>query len=772
MADRSTTSGQSYADNRAYETGRDTDDAPGTEVEDDTLADAAREEASPILPPDYVPISLKFKPEDSTDAKDQRKTRTEFSRYVTERIKAGVEGRRNSGMDWRVLQWRDQYEGVVRVKTEPWEDSSNLHIPKSRTICNAIHAHLYKTLCGIAPFFEPSNTDPTLQDDAQVKGEALQSILENVVDFRTIVRQAIRRSLIDRCSILKPYWKREVSKVRKWEQITLALRQELAAAKMTKQIAGKQDGEFCAVYREIVTYDAVDIQRIDVMDYGMYPAASPTHADAQLMFNRYWASKSALWTGVKSGMYDGDAVEILAANAASGPGRHSEEAGGDRARLDESGIDSFGEITDEDKPYECFQCLVRYDADEEPDGIEELVLVDIELHTGAILRAELYPYFHDRPFFIPVTIYEREGFFYGYSLMEILEMPQAELNTFHNQRVDRATLENNAPIVARPGMKKNLEKNRLRPGLVLFDDNPRDALVQVAFGTGSQRPLGEEQGVAALMEEVSGANATVLAQPTGGDQTYGEIERTLQSTNTVFDVLADCARASLDEVANQIADLYGQYQTDDFTFGVAGAPDTNPFKTITPSQMRARVGFRAHGTSALMNPVLQAQLAEKLVMFGERSPFVKNDLTLAYKINEYFCKYGLQIRNPAEYIGTADNAAQMQQQAVNAPPPPPETRVSRTERADEVSTLATMLKENEISPEQYLAAAHLALQAKAVLNMVPTPQGATVEGATDDTAGYDLPATGAPSLPSPQQAAAPAVPGNGPPQLAPPQGGM
>lgn len=709
----------------------------------------------------YQPISLTFAQMDEVESSGVRvpcvpeMTKETFGHWLTERIEAGMSGRYSSGYDIRVQRWRDQYEGVTRPKNMPWKNSANLFVPQSRSICDSIHADLKKALFGVSPMFQGENFDPTLADTAQAKECALDYICRNVVRLPQIADEAILRTLIDGTAIAMPYWKHEVKKTRAWEQVTPDLIADLLSSERAKgtksnikDIKSLPAGSWTTVIREEITFDGAQVKLHDVLNFGMYPTAAPTLSDAQVSWVRHWDTASDLWQGVKSGYYDEDAVAELLETAPQGMGRWNNYSGGDAYRLQRAGINPQTEISDQDKPYEICTTLARVDTDS--DGLCEIALIEVERWTGKILRAELYPYFHDRPFFVPLVAYIRPGMFYGYSLMEILEMPQAELNTIRNQRVDNGTLRNASTIIVRRGIKWNPERDPIRPGLVIPTDNPREDIIPLQLGAVDQSAFAEEAGVRTIMQEVSGVTATRLGQAQPDGTTLGEVEQQTQATNLKFDVLSDrmgdgtIEPSGFAEVGQQISELYGQYGPDTFSYmnGTTGQ-NVPTFADITREAMRSRMDFRVRGTSALANPVLQQQKAEKLVMFGNQSPFVQSDPAHLYEISKAFLVANGH-DNYEAFIGTLPEFQQktaMQMQI----PQQPEVKVSESRRIDEITSLALLLTppHQPLTPEGLIAAAQLARQVQDII--LPQPKGVPVEAAPDNGPGY--PANPMPTTP-------------------------
>jgi hypothetical protein len=684
--------------------------------------EAAREEQAALNEPapgpfDGKAISIKFgrKREKGIPAgKWMNYTKEEFTYEIAERIRLGISGRRDGGFDDQVRYFRDQYEGRLEAKSEPWENCSNFNVPLSQPIADTLHANYYATFFKQSKYFIGELPAKVNLDDASMKEDALQYIMENIIDLPHVGDELILRSIIDQRAIAKIEWDRKVER------------------RLQSSI---KNGE---TYKELVTlpvFDGVKVSVIDILDYGFYPADATAKDQMIGEWCRYWASTDELYKGAFSGKYDHAAVESLTSMPADTT-RTDEYEGGNESRLQSQGINTDEVVNAFDKPYEVYQGLFKWDC--EGDGIDCTILIDIAMqgetpHNATLLRAVYYDYNHGRSFFVPFSPFIRPGYFYCYSLMERLEDVQAEINAIQNMRTDRATLENNAPYVASSTLKRQLSGKKVAPGMVLYDDNPKEAILPVSFGTGSQRDPAEVQFIRSLGEDIAGVNSTTMGRATG-DATKGENEMARQGVNIKFDVQLSRLSRGFEELAQQVSELYAQYQPPAFEFAVKSGGLSWDFKSITREQMSTKMGFRVRGTSSLANPEFRAYIGEKLIVSAQNNPLISNNLPRLWETYRYYYENVAGIEDYERYIGTREEAEQ-QQAAMEQAEPPKEERSTVSYGADEIATLAHLLQDGTLSPEMYQAAAELAAETQMIL--MPMPQGVNVGDATDDAAGYE-----------------------------------
>ncbi len=715
---------------------------------------ALKVETSSVVPDRTSPIRLVFASPDADPASAPLGHETAFTEALCRKIEAGVTDRRAAGFDENVKGWRKQYDAEKQNRPIPWVGSADLEPPQTRGITDTIIAHLYKALCGVAPYFKLRPDDPDDKPVCTRLETALQSIFTGRIPLATLVRQMLTMATIDGTVIACPSWHVRVTKKRSVEQVTQGLIETLAAkvqaggdgaeqaGAVLSQLQSVPLGEWRVIAREETTYDDAVIDIVDIRDFGMYPAdARKVGAvgdelgliDAPLQFVRTWHTRDALLHGVKSGHFDKDAVEGLLDVSPSASGRDDDEGGGDSDRAAAAGLPTSqtgSTLGTDDKPYECFKGLYQCDADD--DGLTEWVLFEVAVKERVLLRGELYPYFHDKPFFIPVSVYPRRDYVYGYSTCEILHDLQEEQSVIRNQRVDNGTLVNTPTFAVKIGTKWDVQKDPFVPGSA-YPVRDKDDITPILLGRVDQSAFAEEEKVVREMREVIGVSETLQGQ-TAGNTTLGETELARQGTNTKFDVLIDNVASALVLIASQVLALYGQYAADSTEFsadGSDGAPGLATF-ALSREEMRTPVRLSVRGTSSLMNRALQAQMGEKLLMFGERSPFVKDNLVRLHAVTARFLE-GMGISDYESLIGTVDEAKQKAEAMRNAPPSPPETRVSVTERRDEVLTLGLSVKRGEITPDEYISAAQLA--ARANLQLPPATDPTWTASRTDSVAG-------------------------------------
>lgn len=678
------------------------------------LEDAERVEAAPLEAEDIYsqkPISIKF----------GGLTLPDFSKYIIDRINLSVEARASGGFDDKVRAGRLQYKGLLPEKTEPYEGSSNFNVPMSQPIADTVHANFMGTFFGGTKWFV--GTAPTAAQiaDAEAKENSMQFILEHKLGFKSVADILIHRADIDNSTICRVAWEKKYVKKR-----VLELSPEGKNIERTQMVLDRNDAI---------------IEPISVLDFGFYPADAVQKSQRIMEFHRYWESRDGLVRGAATGKYDKKAVDALILSP-SQANRHDEERGGNESDIEASGISVHDTVSDSDKPYECFECLVHYDDDR--DGMDEYLIVNIcsqgagvnsEYDSGpaTLLRGVLYPFSHGESWYTEFSPFIDPDEPYPSSLMERLEDPQKEANAIQNMRTDRAIQENNAPYVVHSSLKRDIGKKKIAPGMTFYSDTPKDAIFPVALGTGSQRTPDEVRFVMALGEDIAGVNATKMGRATG-DATARENEMASQGVNVKFDAQLGRLSRSFERVVQQVAHLYAQYMPSEMEYAVKIDENTWDYRTITQEQMKTKMGFRMQATSSLANPEFRAYIGEKLIILSQQSPLISGDMKRVFEVTRYYLENSAGIKDYERYIGTAEDATLLQEK-MDASAGQKDEKISITERRDEVLSLARALKDGELTVEEYFMAAKTAAIAKQILG--PVPDGAKYGDATDNSAGYE-----------------------------------
>ena len=595
----------------------------------------------------------------------------------------------------RIRAWRQQYESKSIPKSTPWPNAASLNIPTTRAAVDTVHAHIYQAITGTTPLFRVEASGANDVTPAQIIEQVMQWQMVEQIDMPDAWDTLLKDGFIDGTSIAKPNWRRESKRTRKPGFV------RGDDGKIALNDQGKPTRALVEETEYTINQPAVDV--IDILDFCLYPANSKTIDSAIMVGHRVWKTDNDLRLGVRNGLYDQAQIDAVLEGKASQPDQQSEQYGGDEARDAEAGVESGMASDTEDRPYEVFELIALYDAD--GDGIKEDCLFVLEMSTMTLLRAEVYPYWHNERCYIDYTPIPRSGSFFGYSIPELLESLHAEINAIRNQRVDAGTLVLSPVLAARRTVKFDFNRQRWRPGGVVFMDDPKNDVMPLSFqANGIQQSFSEEQSAREQAEKITGASDYSQGASPSRSRTLGEVSSVLSEGNKKWDIIISRLHRRNNKLANQIIGLNRQYLPAATEYAIT-QNGQRVFLTLSANDLRARIRIQAQGNTLNANKELELQKWETLFQMSQQDPLMKKP-TRQYAINAGYIQ-AMGSVNPVPYIGTEDEAKQLEQQMENAPPePPPPPQLAG--KLDEAATLALMFKEEQITPQQYQEAGQMA----------------------------------------------------------------
>lgn len=413
-----------------------------------------------------------------------------------------------------VRQYRDQYESKSYPKMTPWPNAASLNIPTTRSAVDTIHAHLYQAMTGTVPLFRVEASSQADVTPAQQIEQVLQWQMIEQIDITAAIDGMLRRSLIDGTGIGKVTWRRQSKRTRKPGLV-------MGDDGKPKMSDGGKPIRALVEETEYVI-NQPNVEDIDIMDFCLYPANAKSIEDAIMVGHRVWKSENDLHLGVRDGLYDEAEIKKVIDGRAAQPDDQSESFGGDETRDAEAGVQSGQPNDTKDRAFEIFELIALYDGD--GDGIKEDCLFVLEMSTATLLRAEVYPYWHNERCYVDYTPMPRAGHFFGYSIPELLESLHAEINAIRNQRVDAGTIFLSPVLAARRTVKFDFNRQRWRPGAVLYMDDPKNDVMPLSFPAGGlQQAFSEEQSAREQAEKITGASDYSQGSSPSRSRTLGEV---------------------------------------------------------------------------------------------------------------------------------------------------------------------------------------------------------------------------------------------------------
>ncbi len=568
--------------------------------------------------------------------------------------------RERSQLDANLVIWNDMYEGLVpEGKDFPWPDSSNLHIPLTQEMLDAVHSRLSKSTLGVNPLVLVKGQDQE-GVDLEYKLERYYEVLSDAVDLADVIGQAIFLALRDGVGLLKVMWERRTRKV-KTRKMKPMLDPETGQPIMDPT-TGKPVREEAVEIDDVTEYDNARCYPVELKDFYLLPshAYGMEKQYARGVAERVWMRWDQLYVKAKSGEYDMEGVMRLKSTVAGS----RLQVTGSTANLEVDTISGQVQIsvTPGLEEHEVFEIYMSYDLD--GDGYDEECVFTYVPKFNTLLRAEVFPYWHQlRPYvaFIP---WPRPRRFYGFSVPQRLESVNRELNAIHNQRLDAVSLRLSPPlIITRSAILRGDASQPWGPA-ARFEVNETTDVQPINLPDIIPSSFSEENILRQYAERIIGIFDVNTPRGTGSRRTRAEIGAIQQESLVRFDYMMKLVKRSVVKVFEQIHQLKIQYMPDEETFEAVGIDGVQKF-TISRQEMLANVKFLANGDLPVADQERNRQEAYFLYGALLQNPLVASRPDRIFAVTKILLE-AWDRKDVEKIIGTFDEIQQQMQMQAQA----------------------------------------------------------------------------------------------------------
>lgn len=436
----------------------------------------------------------------------------------------------------KLSKWDRQYHGIKPEKTYPYPGCANNAIPISRSGVDAIHVRTMDRIFNqFKVFLIKAKKEATVD---------VAPLLENALDwwrkyskFKQKLLSPLLESIISGTGIVKIPWVRKNRTA-----VRYATADEIAdKTKATFKLKGSNKYGIKVIQTQ---YDGPDIEGIPRKDFIISPEAKSIE-DAHLVGFKTYLRRPDVELRVKQGLWYKNALDKLKV-----PDEFDEA---EKQKVEQTGKELKSELKE---PFEIWELWFRYDVDE--DGEPDDIVVTYHQATNTILRAIYNPFFSGFRPFVAFKGFPRKYSFDGEGVCEILEPLQEEIDTVHNQRLDRMTQINNPITLVRDDAGLNDFKRS--PGKVTPVEGDLDAMIKVVPESGIYPGTFNEEGLLVrYMQEAIGITADVLGQPTAERPVARETMARLQEANKKFLYISDNDLDAVTEIGWKVLEEIAQH---------------------------------------------------------------------------------------------------------------------------------------------------------------------------------------------------------------------
>ena len=324
---------------------------------------------------------------------------------------------------------------------------------------------------------KPRLSNPIFQQEQLMVAKSRKNMYHDVAlsleDFMDYIldkpdMQRMTEDWIDQFQIfptgfVKTHFVRDVTNVKRWEEIEFEMYQALTEEGQKKMLRKEFDDGTARYYIEsehqIVTKEGVYPEIVPIED-AIFPITSADIYSADWFTHRTWQTKAAVAAKIRAGVYnkkDQDGNDLL--KVLGKPASKREKL------LDYSMTQKESEEAPEasSKQFEIMETYLSYDYD--GSGVPKEIIVTWERNSGAICRAvdNFYQSYH-RPF-VAHCFKDVNGSLYGIPATFVLEPLHLAHAASINQRLDAASKANEIMVFGPPGSGRDVGQVFDRDGL-------------------------------------------------------------------------------------------------------------------------------------------------------------------------------------------------------------------------------------------------------------------------------------------------------------------
>jgi hypothetical protein len=523
-----------------------------------------------------------------------RPLREELSTFLTDLLSLEIKNQEEYVNS--ITKWQQLYKGNKDPKSWPFESCANVSIPIIRSGVDTIFVRDIDNIFNKQKVWIVNAKKDEYIDFAKQIEDGLDWFQREVIGLRSKLMSPLLQAIKIGTGVGKLVYEEK-------KKVIYLYNESGKGAKVKKVIKSKYKGpNFYPISREdwIQSSDSLDINECMMCGFRFYLRSNRVRLKA------------------KQGLFFSDSVAKLLGDKTSDTGAESgdmDEVKEERARQEHREL----KFTEESKGIPFWELHVKYDVDE--DGEEDDIVVTFNKESGIIMDAIYQPLFGNfRPFkkfiFYPVE-YSSDG----EGVCQINQSIQEEIDTIHNQRIDRVTQINCPVFFVKAG--SGLEKlKRITPGKVyVVDEDVETAIKEFRFSDVTFSSFKEEEQLIAMADRAIGISPGVLGMSTA-ERPVAKVEGLLlEETNKKFKYGQDNIREQIRSLGFDLLDFLAQYQPR-FTYYTKGKSEIPVEQTVDfPTEdLREIIDIQLATSSEVMNQ--QARQQANLVLYQLLSDYM------------------------------------------------------------------------------------------------------------------------------------------------------
>ena len=500
----------------------------------------------------------------------------ELSQFLKDEVTTTLANRQKLEAQW--AKWENQYEGKPEEaeKSFPWQGSSNVVVPVTGSIIDALLARVMD-MWKVEPFFSVRSLNPMIDPLTKVIGQQLEWANKHELKlFQTMIPTIL--------STLK--FGNGFSKLT-WTMIN----------EFTSAPGGR--------------YTHIPLQNI------LFPSGCLN------VHTSKWVCDKATYT-----FSDLKKLEMQGLLYNINKFRDVEPEEGPKSELDQEQEDLTTISSDSSDSWTLYDFWLSWDIN--GDDIDEEIHVVASWPEFKIHGAWMNEYGH-RPY-RQFKLFPRENSIWAMGLCEYLGDLQEELTTLHRQRTDNATLANTRFFKAKAGATGVKPGMKIWPGRVLVMDDPAGDLVSEQLGEVYQSSVQAEMILMSMIEKRAGLSDVAMGKAPRRETATTTLAL-IQEGNKRLDFLITYIKAELSELGMDYLELYRQFADPNHSVLVLGPEGQKTRLILNPidGSLRGRIVLDVTAGSEMSSKEVERQ--QLIQLFGLFKDFYMSMIELAMMIS-------------------------------------------------------------------------------------------------------------------------------------------
>ena len=373
-----------------------------------------------------------------------------------------------SGIDATIRVAESNYEMSVGPKTFPWPNSSNCFIPLIPEQVDSVVDNTQASVFVPSFFLVLPNTEPAQMSSHKVQryyNSQLTARRPRMLSWKQECEDYLHLSALHGTSYMDVTYMQKTSKRR---YAVLDTETDGNGMQLLHPTTGEAMVTSTIREVEVEEYNDVVWEALELRDIVLIPARAKSVNDADSVVRIMYLTENDLYSMVEQPAKDGkprrpglwkDVVDEVVKSVAVGTterpldtrGTQTYSVGGQVNPDSPSGTDGLdGRLKTTEFEILRFQTKA-YSLT--PDGMAEHMVFYLHRETEKLLGAWRFPYHHNRPTVVSLSLLRRPKRAYGYGVPERLRTLQSEVNANNNQRRDQINLRLSPPRRQDPGVK-------------------------------------------------------------------------------------------------------------------------------------------------------------------------------------------------------------------------------------------------------------------------------------------------------------------------------